>query len=94
VWKSPVEDWFCQRAELRKKSGIATVALDAIVASALNCPRQGRERPSRPARIRAACCGSIKIKTAIGPFEDLKQRGIAKPDEAVIVESSSGNLAL
>ena len=38
--------------------------------------------------------GSIKIKTAIGLIEDLEQRGIAKPHETVIVESSSGNLGL
>ncbi len=38
--------------------------------------------------------GSIKIKTAIGLIEDLEQRGIAKPGETVIVESSSGNLGI
>jgi cysteine synthase len=38
--------------------------------------------------------GSIKIKTAIGLVEDLEERGIAKPAETVIVESSSGNLGL
>ncbi len=38
--------------------------------------------------------GSIKIKTAIGLVEDLEQRGIAKPGETVMVESSSGNLGL
>src|SRR5215831_1261638 len=38
--------------------------------------------------------GSIKIKTAIGLVEDLEQIGIAKPDETVIVESSSGNLGI
>jgi cysteine synthase A len=38
--------------------------------------------------------GSIKIKTAIGLVEDLERRGIAKPDETVIVESSSGNLGI
>ena len=38
--------------------------------------------------------GSIKIKTAIGLVDDLEKRGIAKPDETVIVESSSGNLGL
>jgi cysteine synthase A len=38
--------------------------------------------------------GSIKIKTAIGLVEDLEQRGIAKPNESVIVESSSGNLGI
>jgi N-(2-amino-2-carboxyethyl)-L-glutamate synthase len=38
--------------------------------------------------------GSIKIKTAIGLVEDLERRGIARPNETVIVESSSGNLGL
>jgi cysteine synthase A len=38
--------------------------------------------------------GSIKIKTAMALVEDLEQRGIAKPHETVIVESSSGNLGL
>src|SRR6185436_2681549 len=38
--------------------------------------------------------GSIKIKTAIGLVEDLEWRGVAKPHETVIVESSSGNLGL
>ncbi len=38
--------------------------------------------------------GSIKIKTAIALVEDLEQRGIARPDETVLVESSSGNLGL
>ena len=38
--------------------------------------------------------GSIKIKTAIALVEDLEQRGIAKPNESVIVESSSGNLGI
>ena len=38
--------------------------------------------------------GSIKIKTAIALVEDLEQRGIVKPHESVIVESSSGNLGL
>src|SRR6476620_2157030 len=38
--------------------------------------------------------GSIKIKTAIALVEDLEQRGIAKPGETVLVESSSGNLGL
>ena len=38
--------------------------------------------------------GSIKIKTAIALVEDLERRGIAKPAETVIVESSSGNLGL
>ena len=38
--------------------------------------------------------GSIKIKTAMSLVEDLEKRGIAKPNETVIVESSSGNLGL
>ena len=38
--------------------------------------------------------GSIKVKTAIGLVEDLEQRGIAKPNETIIVESSSGNLGV
>jgi len=38
--------------------------------------------------------GSIKIKTAIELVEDLEQRGIARPHETVLVESSSGNLGL
>ncbi|MCC7252179.1 2,3-diaminopropionate biosynthesis protein SbnA [Hyphomicrobium sp.] len=38
--------------------------------------------------------GSIKVKTAIGLIEDLEQRGIARPHETVIVESSSGNLGV
>src|SRR6478735_9557225 len=38
--------------------------------------------------------GSIKIKTAIKLVEDLEQRGIARPHETVLVESSSGNLGL
>ncbi|MGA7736998.1 MAG: pyridoxal-phosphate dependent enzyme [Pseudolabrys sp.] len=38
--------------------------------------------------------GSIKVKTAIGLVEDLEQRGIARPNETVLVESSSGNLGL
>jgi 2,3-diaminopropionate biosynthesis protein SbnA len=38
--------------------------------------------------------GSIKVKTAIGLVEDLEQRGIARPHETVLVESSSGNLGL
>ena len=38
--------------------------------------------------------GSIKIKTAIGLVEDLEQRGMARPNETVLVESSSGNLGL
>lgn len=38
--------------------------------------------------------GSIKIKTAIELVEDLEQRGMAKPNETVLVESSSGNLGL
>jgi N-(2-amino-2-carboxyethyl)-L-glutamate synthase len=36
--------------------------------------------------------GSIKIKPAIALVEDLEQRGLARPNETVIVESSSGNL--
>jgi len=38
--------------------------------------------------------GSIKIKTAIGLVESLEQRGMARPNETVLVESSSGNLGL
>ena len=38
--------------------------------------------------------GSIKVKTAIGLIGDLEERGIARPKETVIVESSSGNLGL
>ena len=38
--------------------------------------------------------GSIKIKTAIGLVEDLERRGLARPNETVIVESSSGNLGI
>ena len=38
--------------------------------------------------------GSIKIKTAMELVEDLEQRGIARPNETVLVESSSGNLGL
>ena len=38
--------------------------------------------------------GSIKIKTAIGLVEALERGGIARPNETVIVESSSGNLGL
>jgi cysteine synthase A len=38
--------------------------------------------------------GSIKIKTAIGLVEDLEQRGMARANETVLVESSSGNLGL
>jgi 2,3-diaminopropionate biosynthesis protein SbnA len=38
--------------------------------------------------------GSIKIKTAIGLVEDLERQGVAKTNETVIVESSSGNLGL
>ena len=38
--------------------------------------------------------GSIKVKTAIKLVEDLEQRGIARPNETVLVESSSGNLGL
>ena len=38
--------------------------------------------------------GSIKVKTAIALVEDLEQRGVARPSETVLVESSSGNLGL
>ncbi|HEY0323133.1 MAG TPA: 2,3-diaminopropionate biosynthesis protein SbnA [Pyrinomonadaceae bacterium] len=38
--------------------------------------------------------GSIKVKTAIELVEDLEQRGVARPNETVLVESSSGNLGL
>ncbi len=38
--------------------------------------------------------GSIKIKTAIRLIEEFEQRGIVKPHESMIVESSSGNLGL
>ena len=38
--------------------------------------------------------GSIKLKTAIGLVDDLEKRGIARPNETVIVKSSSGNLGL
>lgn len=38
--------------------------------------------------------GSIKIKTAIGLIEDLERRGISKPHQTTIVESSSGNLGI
>src|SRR5258705_8166578 len=38
--------------------------------------------------------GSIKVKTAMGLVEDLERRGIARPNETVLVESSSGNLGL
>jgi cysteine synthase A len=38
--------------------------------------------------------GSIKVKTAIGLIEDLERRGVARPNETVIVESSSGNLGI
>ena len=38
--------------------------------------------------------GSIKVKTAIGLIEDLEERGRAKPNETVIIESSSGNLGI
>jgi N-(2-amino-2-carboxyethyl)-L-glutamate synthase len=38
--------------------------------------------------------GSIKIKTAMGLVEDLERRGVARPHETVLVESSSGNLGL
>jgi len=38
--------------------------------------------------------GSIKIKTAMGLVEDLERRGVARPHDSVLVESSSGNLGL
>lgn len=38
--------------------------------------------------------GSIKVKTAIELVEDLEQRGLARPHQTVLVESSSGNLGL
>jgi len=38
--------------------------------------------------------GSIKVKTAIALVEDLERRGLARPHETVLVESSSGNLGL
>jgi len=38
--------------------------------------------------------GSIKVKTAIALVEDLERRGVAKPNETVFIESSSGNLGL
>jgi 2,3-diaminopropionate biosynthesis protein SbnA len=38
--------------------------------------------------------GSIKIKTAVALVEEMEQRGIARPQETIIVESSSGNLGL
>ena len=38
--------------------------------------------------------GSIKMKTAIGLVEDLERRGLARPNETIIVESSSGNLGI
>ena len=38
--------------------------------------------------------GSIKVKTAIGLIEDLERKGLAKPHETVIIESSSGNLGV
>ena len=38
--------------------------------------------------------GSIRVKTAIGLVEDLEQRGMVRPNETVLVESSSGNLGL
>src|SRR3954468_22189447 len=38
--------------------------------------------------------GSIKIKTAIALVEDLERRGIARPGETVLIESSSGNLGV
>ena len=38
--------------------------------------------------------GSIKVKTAIALIEDLERRGIGRPHETVVVESSSGNLGI
>ena len=38
--------------------------------------------------------GSIKIKTAMALVEDLERKGLTRPNETVIVESSSGNLGL
>jgi 2,3-diaminopropionate biosynthesis protein SbnA len=38
--------------------------------------------------------GSIKVKTAIALVEDLEKRGMARPGETVLIESSSGNLGL
>lgn len=38
--------------------------------------------------------GSIKLKAAIGLIDDLERRGLAKPHETVIIESSSGNLGI
>lgn len=38
--------------------------------------------------------GSIKIKTAMGLVEDLERRGVARPHDTVLVESSSGNLGI
>jgi N-(2-amino-2-carboxyethyl)-L-glutamate synthase len=38
--------------------------------------------------------GSIKIKTAMGMVEDLERRGVARPHDSVLIESSSGNLGL
>ena len=38
--------------------------------------------------------GSIKIKTAMGLVDDLERRGVARPHDTVLVESSSGNLGL
>jgi len=38
--------------------------------------------------------GSIKVKTAMGLIADLERRGLARPNETIIVESSSGNLGI
>src|SRR5258705_5123511 len=38
--------------------------------------------------------GSIKVKTAIGLVEDLARRRTDKPNETVLVRSSSGHLTL
>jgi cysteine synthase A len=38
--------------------------------------------------------GSIKVKTALGLIADLERRGLARPNETTIVESSSGNLGI
>ena len=38
--------------------------------------------------------GSIKMKTAMGLIADLERRGLARPNETTIVESSSGNLGI
>ena len=38
--------------------------------------------------------GSIKIKAATELVEDLERKGVARPHETVLVESSSGNLGL